>query len=193
MIARIAVAALGSAVLGAAVAPGQPALAKPRPAAAPAPTSSKFVHARGLDMFGYYMPTSETRVGRFKLENISLGSPADFAKWERGQRSRTYAPVMVVVSDLKSPKRTNELGQEFHTVQIRVLPESYRVEPGYFEFTGHDARLGRVVISGAFDAKALARARRAGPNGGQATVITGGMEFAGERIRNISFFWFAGD
>jgi hypothetical protein len=212
MIARIAAAALGiglAALVGgcdpggtaAPAASSAPASAAPASSATPAssaapaaePAASTFVHAKGLDMFGYYMPTSETVVGRYRLDSIDIGQPSDFTAWERGERSKTNAPVMVMVSDVTSPKHTNELSQEYHEVQIRVTPDSYRVEPGYFEFTGHDAKLGRVMISGGFDAKALARAKQAGPNVDQATVITGGMEFAGERIRNISFFWFAGD
>jgi len=193
VIARIAVAALGAAVLSAALAPVQPALAKPRPAAAPAPTSSKFTHAAGFDASGYYMPTSEVRVGRYKVDSIDIASPADFAAWERGRRPKTFAPVMLEVSDVTSPKATNELGQEFHTVRIRVLPDSYRVAPGYFEFRGHDTKLGLVIVSGAIDAAVVRRAKRAGPNAAANLAITGGLEMAGERIRNVSFSWFGGD
>lgn len=189
MIARIAVAALGAAVLSAVLAPVQPAAAKPRPAAAP----TKFAHASGFDASGYYMPTSETVVGRYKLDSIDIASPAEFAKWERGRRSATYAPVMAQVSDVRSPKATNELGQEFHTVRIRVLPDSYKVAPGFFEFRGHDAKLGSVIVSGAINAAVVARAKRSGPSAAPNTAITGGLEMAGERIRNVSFSWFGGD
>ena len=189
MIARIAVAALGAAVLGAALAPAQSADAHPRHEAAPA----RFTHAKGFDASGYYMPTSEIRVGRYKLDSIDVADPAEFAKWERGQRSATFAPVMVEVSDTKSPKHVNELGQAFHAVRARVLPDSYRVAPGTFEFTGHDAKLGRVIVSGAIDAAVVARARRAGPNARANTAVTAGLEMAGEHIRNASFSWFGGD
>ncbi len=144
-------------------------------------------------MFGYYMPTSKTVVGHYRLDGVDVGEPSDFAAWERGERSKTRPPVWVMASDMNSPVHTNELGQEVYDVQIRVAPDSYRIEPGYFEFTGHDPKLGQVMISGGFDAKALARAKAAGPNGDIETVITGGMDFAGDHIRNISFFWYAGE
>ena len=161
-----------------------------RPPPPPRAAVGRFVHAPGFEVFGYYIPSHSSRVGPYQLDNMSLGAPAEFASWERGQRSATYAPVMLEFSDVRSPMATNELGQEHHTIQIRVLPDSYRVAPGFLEFRGHDRRLGQVVFSGGIDARALARAKhRNVPE----LVVRGGLEFSGQHDRNVSFTYFAGD
>ena len=151
---------------------------------------SQFVHPRSFEVFGYYIPSSPIRVGPYQLDHLSMGSPAEFAAWERGQRSATYAPVMLVFSDTRSPMATNELGQEHHTVEIRILPDSYRVIPGQIEFRGRERRVGLVILSGGIDARALARAKRQNM---PETVVRGGLAAGGERTRNISFTYFAGD
>lgn len=163
--------------------------AAPRPPP-PRPVASHFVHPRSFDVFGYYIPSFKAQAGAYQLDNLSMGSAAEFAAWERGERSATYAPVMLVFSDTRSPMATNELGQEHHTVEIRVLPDSYRVVPGQIEFRGHDRRLGLVILSGGIDARALAKAKHQNM---PETVVRGGLALGGERTRNISFTYFAGD
>ena len=158
--------------------------------AAPQPWAAAFVHPRAFEVFGYYLPSSKPRVGPYQLDDLSMGGPEEFAAWEAGRRTRTYAPVMLEFSDVRSPMATNEQGQRYHTVRIRVLPDSYRVAPGFVEFRGHDARLGQVILSGGIDAAALARAKHSNM---PLTVVQAGLEFRGQRTRNVSFIYFAGD
>lgn len=179
-------AAAGAAVLSLAMGASIAAPAKAPPAKAARP----FSHAAGIDYFGYFIPGNPVTVGRWKLDAVSLGDPDEFRKWERGQRTRTYAPVMLEFFDTRSPQVENELGQQVHTVRVRVLPTSYRVAPGTIEFTGQHPVLGRVVLSGALDTAAIARARQGNE---QRTAIRAGVEFRGERFRNVSFNYFAGD
>ena len=150
----------------------------------------RFSHMKSFEAFGYYLPRGGARVGRWRLDDVAIGQPGDFAAWERGRRSLNYAPVMLEFSDMTSPTFTNELGQEVRRVTVPVLPDSYRVRPGEISFSGHDRRLGVVILSGYLDGAALARARS---GGSEERVIRGGLQFAGERIRNIAFTWFGGD
>jgi len=56
-----------------------------------------------------------------------------------------------------------------------------------------DPRVGEVVFSGAFDLNALKAAKAEGPGVGDLIVLRGGLQVGAERIRNISFSYFAGD
>ena len=167
----------------------QPATARP---VSPQASSvlPRFSHAPGLDPFGYYLPRRQVRIGRYQLDHLHLGSARDFSDWERGRRTRTYAPVMLVFSDVRSPMVANELGQRVHTVQLRVLPEAYRVAPGDIRFRGRDRRLGEVRLDGRLDADALARAMSGGVN---TVVVTGGLQAGQTPFRDLSLTWFGGD
>ncbi|MDP3384987.1 MAG: hypothetical protein Q8S47_16900, partial [Phenylobacterium sp.] len=68
-----------------------------------------FTHAAGEDLFGYYLPTQPAQIGDWRLDHIHIGGAMEFAAWERGERTETYAPVMLEFSDVTSPISTNEL------------------------------------------------------------------------------------
>lgn len=154
-----------------------------------------FTHAEGEDLFGYYMPTQPVQIGDYRLDHIHIGGATEFAAWERGERTETYAPVMLEFSDVTSPVSTNELGQEFHQRSLRVLPSAYRLGGGDFRFVGRHPAIGEVQIDGMIDLAQLTAEREGGgrSEGEAASVLTTAAQIGPEAFRNLSFFWFVGD
>ncbi len=171
----------------------QPAAVNPvqAPPAAPAPA---FSHEAGSDLSGYFLPSTPVKVGKWQLSDLSIGPEAEFAKWEGGTRTATYAPVMLEFDDTTSPTKANELGQQVHTVRIRVLPTGYKLGPGgALHFTARDANLGDVSFDGTVDTAALARLRQAGPNGGPQPIVKGDLTLGATPFKALTFTWFGGD
>jgi hypothetical protein len=160
------------------------------PAAAPAPVT--FAHDPGLDSLGYYFTDAVVQVGNLKLTSLNIGQAADFADWEAGKRPATYAPIFMEFEDVTSPTAENELGQTYHTVSLRVMPTSYRVDGGEVGFHGVDPQVGEVTFSGAFDLDALKAAKAAGPGEPQ-PVLKGGLQVGDRQFRNITFKYFGGE
>jgi hypothetical protein len=174
-----------------------PAAATPAPPQTPsgpaAPTPG-FTHDKGADLFGYYLPAKELKVGNWRLTMLSIGGEDDFARWEAGQqRIATYAPVMLEFEDVTSPTVTNEMGQTVHKVTTRVLPTSYAVSGGKLAFAGQDAKLGPVGFAGVIDLAALKAAKAQGPNGGPATILKGDLKVGSTEFKGFEFTWFGGD
>lgn len=181
--------------------PSSPA-APAQPSAAGAPTSSfpapsagarNFQHDAKLDAFGYYFSEPPIRSGVWELSSLNIGAPEDFAAWENGKRLPTYAPIFLEFEDVTSPTAQNELGQAYHTVSFRLLPDVYRVDGQAVIFRAKDPRLGEVVFSGAFDLKALEIAKSGDPGDQDLVVLRGDLQLGAERLRNIRFTYFAGD
>lgn len=138
------------------------------------------------------MPQTPVDVGGgYRLTNISVGPPFEFDKWDRGERIPTYAPVMIEFEDVTSPTKTNELGQDYHVVQARVLPSAYSVEAGRLRFAGADPKLGAVTFDGTIDPAALASARN--HDGAEIVVIRGTLQVGSRRIDGLAFTFFLGD
>jgi len=114
----------------------------------PAGQNPAFVYDSKVDLFGYYMPTADVRVGRFKLNNLALGGQDDFKKYLAGDRMATYAPMMIAFDDVTSPQKTNETGQPYYTNAPRVLPAAFKVSGASVTFAGHDKQLGEVAFKG---------------------------------------------
>lgn len=162
--------------------------AAPQPSGPPA--ARGFHHAAGLDLFGYYFPKADVMVGTFKLRQLNLGSAEEFEAYEKGQRiSPNYAPVMLEFDDVTSPQKQNELGQTYHEVSRRVLPDAYEVTAATIRFHGHDDVLGEVVFEGRLDAAALGRVRA---GGAEEPVLTGVITAMRQRLNRV-FVWFGGD
>lgn len=170
------------------VPPAEAKATAPAPAAAPA----GFSHVKGEDLFGYYIPNTEVKVGNFRLENITFGPEDDFNKWEAGEQGGPWGPIMFDFVDVTTQKGENELGQPIYTKTIRVLPTSYKIGGGAIAFTGTDVTLGQVQFDGTIDMAALKRARAGGP-GTQETVLRTGLSIGGTPFRNLSFNWYGGD
>lgn len=154
-----------------------------------------FTHAAGEDLFGYYFPTQPVQIGDYRLDHIHIGGAMEFAAWEGGERTETYAPVMLEFSDVTSPISTNELGQEFHERSLRVLPTAYRLGEGDFRFVGRHPDIGDVRIDGMID---LAQLKAERDTGGRsqaeaAPVLKTSAQIGAEAFRNLSFTWFGGD
>ena len=170
---------------------------EPPPAAAapvaPDPSAANFQHDPALNVFGYYFTETPVQAGNWKLKSVNMGMPSDFASWEEGKRPSNYGPFFLEFEDVTSPTSENELGQVYHTVSFRLQADSYRVDTQEVVFRSKDPRVGEVIFSGMFDVAALKTAKAAGPGGEVKTVLTGGLQIGAERIRNISFIYFAGD
>lgn len=202
---RLLVSALGPLLLLSACdasKPGSaPSATSPRttPASAATPavsadaSSANFQHDPKLDAFGYYFSATPVKSGNWALTSLNIGTPEDFAAWEQGKRPSAYAPIFLEFEDVASPTAQNELGQTYRTVSFRLLPEIYHVDGGEVVFRARDPRVGEVVFSGAFDLNALKAAKADGPGVGDLIVLRGGLQVGAERIRNISFSYFAGD
>ena len=168
------------------------------PAEATAQTASElsgFTHVEGEDLFGYYIPTQEVRIGDLKLDHLHIGGETEFQAWARGERSETYAPVMLEFSDLSSPTVTNELGQVVHTKTIRVLPSAYKLGEGDFRFVGSHPEIGEIRIDGMLDLDALNAARLDANIGAEEPqpVLRTAAQIGPEQLKTLSFFWFGGD
>jgi hypothetical protein len=172
------------------VAPAQPAAP-----AAPAPAMigpEGFQHDADFDAQGFFIPEKPIRVGDLKLRHIAFGAPSDFKQWEAGERASVFGPILLYFEDETSPTNTNELGEDVHTVAIRVLPTGYRVFPGALSFRATDPKLGEIGFVGAIDAKALAAANAAGP-GDSRVVMTGTLRVGDSTFENARFIYFMGD
>lgn len=162
-------------------------------AATPTPTPAGFSHVKGEDLFGYYMPVTEVKVGNFRLENVTFAPEDDFNKWEAGEQGGPWGPIMFDFVDVTSQKGENELGQPNYTKTIRVLPTSYKIGGGNLQFTGTDVTLGQIQFDGTIDTAALKRAR-AGEQGAETeTVLRTGLSIRGKPFKNLSFTWYGGD
>lgn len=174
--------------------PAEPA--KPKAPVAPAPQMQEprvvegFTNQPGLDLFGYYMPKAEVSVGQWRLDHLHVGLPGEFDRWNAGERSGVYAPVLLQFDDVKSPQLVNELGQSVHTVTERVIPDAWRVTETEVAFVDNHPRLGKVSFQGRLDRKALERAKA---DGGDAPVLVGTLTVGGTGFPDVAFSWFGGD
>jgi len=154
---------------------------KPAPAAkgpASAPAATTFKHEISGDLSGYYIPAAPISVDGYRVKALFLGQSADFAAWEGGSKSDTFAPVMIEFE--KDGAET-----------IRVLPKTYEVSDGRVRFEGTDPRLGNVAFNGTLDQGALATARR--NLGDEAPVLTGTVRAGGTAFGGQKFRWYGGD
>ena len=175
-----------------------PAAAPPPAApqdAAPAPLAEApegFQHDADFDAQGFFIPEKPIRVGSLKLRHIAFGAPSDFKQWEAGERASVFGPVLLYFEDESSPTNTNEMGEDVHSVAIRVLPTSYRVFPGALSFRATDPKLGEIGFVGAIDTAALAAAHDAGP-GDSRVAMTGDLRIGDETFEDARFLYFMGD
>lgn len=192
--AALIAAALGACERKSETAPVAPPSAAPQaPAPAPAVIGPEgFQHDADFDAQGFFIPEKPIRIGDLKLRHIAFGAPSDFKQWEAGDRASVFGPVLLYFEDETSPTNTNEMGEDVHTVAIRVLPTGYRVFPGALSFRATDPKLGEIGFVGAIDAKALAAAHEAGP-GDNRVAMTGTLRVGDATFENARFTYFMGD
>lgn len=178
---------------GRTVTPGPASVAPAEPAAeTPAPAVTGFSHVKGEDLYGFYTPNSEVKIGTWKLDYVSILDEAAFTKWEAGDTAGPAGPIMLEFSDTSSAASENELGQTVYAKRTRILPTSYRIGGGNIEVTGTDVTLGQVRLDGTIDMAALKRARATGP-GAKETILRTGLMIGSTPFKNLSFDWFGGD
>lgn len=160
---------------------------------APPPAAPEgFQHDPAFDAQGFFLPASPIRVGKLKLRHIAFGAPSDFKQWEAGDRSSVFGPILLYFEDEGSPTTTNELGEDVHSVAIRILPTGYRVSPEAISFRATNPTLGEIGFVGAIDAGALAAAHEAGP-GDSRVVMTGTLRVGDATFKDARFIYFMGD
>ncbi len=199
----IAAAAMSAFLVGCSQQTADQAATTPPPSPAPAPVPAVavdpaltgFVHDKGADLFGYYYPSREVKVGNYKLDHLHIAGEMGFGEWESGARTRTFGPVMLEFVDVTSPTRTNALGAQVYSVTIRVLPTAYLVEPGRIRFVGTEPHLGEVRLDLALDTAALNRARKNAnkANSPVEVVLKGGLQVGTNPFADLGWNWFGGD
>lgn len=157
---------------------------------APATPAESFAYNAAGDISGYYMPLDETRFGQWSFEHVFVGQAAEFETWEGGERSATFAPVMLVFDDVTSPTTQTELG-ETRSVSVRVLPTVYAVDDVQLRFEGSSPELGRVIFDGRMDQGALATSRR--NLGDEGVVMTGSLKVGDAAPQAVRLRWWMGD
>jgi len=158
--------------------------------AAEPPAATAFSDASTGDLSGYYMPASDVRVGKWSLDHVFVGQAAEFRSWTGGERTTTFAPVMLQFDDVTSPMVETELG-EARSVTARVLPTRYAVSDDRIMFEGTSAELGRVTFEGRLDQGALANSRR--NLGDEGAVLSGTLTAGGQTVRGVRLRWWMGD
>lgn len=157
-----------------------------------APTAAGGVFSSALesDVSGYYLPADDMGVNGWAFHHLFLGQAADFEVWEAGQRSATFAPIMIEFEDRNSPMVQTELG-ESRSGRDRVLPTSYSVTGDRVRFEGRSEKLGVIRFDGRLDAGGLAEAKR---NLGDETPVLTGTLSVGDRMNfGVRLRWWAGD
>ena len=160
-----------------------PASDTPNPAAAEkraSPASGgAFAHSQTGDLSGYYNPQAQVGPDDFQLMTVFVGQEPEFKTWEAGQRSTTFAPVML---EFRVPGETTE----------RVLPDSYSVSDGRIRMTGTSPGHGRITFDGQLDQGALSTARR-NLGEGEAPAMTAAVSIGARRYTGMTFAWSGGD
>lgn len=153
---------------------------------------SGFSHEISQDVSGYYMPATPVEIGTWRLTNISILPQSDMEAWEGGEQGDVYGPIMIEFDDTASPTGMNELGQEYHTVTARVLPEAYQITDTRVRFRGRSPDVGIVTLDAELDGDALGLARR-NLGSSEGPVLTGTMTVGDRTFEGQSFRWWMGD
>lgn len=111
-----------------------------------------FAHEAGLDLAGFYLPTTEVRVGDLKLSHLFIGDDEAFEAWEaaEGRGATNFPPIMLQFDDLTSETIANDLGGQTPSAVVRVLPGGYGVSSRTVRFAAVDPQLGVVTFEGRF-------------------------------------------
>ena len=156
--------------------------------AIPVAAGPTFKSDKSHDYFGYYMPVKAPRTGPWRLRNLFIAPPADFRSFEAGREPKTYGAVMFEFDDVTSPRKRNEMGQDYYTREARVLPATYALNAAGLHFEGKDKALGRIVFDGTF-AKGFFKKKGTDT---QEPLLHGTLT-VGKRSFAVDFTWFGGD
>lgn len=138
-----------------------------------------FKHDLPEDVSGYYIPTTAVQVGDWRLHHLFMGQVPDFMAWRDGQRTASFAPIMMEFEAGDKTRRT------------RLIPTAYDVTEDRVRFQATSRDLGAVSFEGRLDQDALAKARR--NLGDQGVVVKGTLKVGGRTFDGVSMRWWAGD
>ena len=147
---------------------------------------------RGDEQFGYYLPVNEVKVGDYRLDNLHVAGQMGFNDWETGQRTKTYAPVMLEFVDITSPARKNALGNVVYSVKLKVLPDAYAVTDERIRLVGKHPKLGDVRLDVKLDPVALKKTKSV-KGKDDLTVATGALQVGDTPFKDVAFTWRGGD
>lgn len=147
---------------------------------------------RGDEQFGYYLPVNEVKVGDYRLDNLHVAGQMGFNDWETGQRTKTYAPVMLEFVDITSPARKNALGNVVYSVKLKVLPNAYAVTDERIRLVGKHPKLGDVRLDVKLDPVALKKTKSV-KGKDDLTVATGALQVGDTPFKDVAFTWRGGD
>ena len=163
------------------------------PPAVPVDTSfTGFTKPKGDNQFGYYLPVAEVKVGDYRLDNLHIAGQMGFNDWEKGERTKTYAPVMLEFVDITSPARKNALGNVVYSVKLKVLPAAYAVTDDRIRLVGSHPKLGEVRLDAKLDPAALKKTKGTKGKDGL-TVATGALQVGDTPFKQVAFTWRGGD
>ncbi|KRB44405.1 MAG: hypothetical protein V4514_09865 [Pseudomonadota bacterium] len=162
------------------------------PAVAIDPSFTGFAKPKGDDQFGYYLPAAEVKVGDYRLDNLHIAGQQGFGDWERGDRTKTYGPVMLEFVDITSPARKNALGNVTYSVKLKVLPAAYAVTDDRVRLVGKHPKLGDVRMDVKIDPAALKKSKATKGKDG-VTVATGALQVGDTPFKDVAFTWRGGD
>lgn len=162
----------------------------PPPEAAPPPVPvlepvEGFAHEAGLDVAGFYLPTSEVQVGDLRLSHLFIGDDETFETWEAagGGRPTNFPPILLQFDDLASETMPNDLGGQTPSEIVRVLPGGYGVSARTVRFAAVEPQLGVVTFEGMFETSSALPARR---------ILRGTLTIDGQIYEGQGFAWTAG-
>ena len=159
----------------------------------PAGQGPPYAYDSKVDLFGYYMPTAEVKVGKFKLNNLAIGGNDDFRKYLAGDRMATYAPVMIAFDDVTSKQRTNEMGQPYYENSPRILPTAFNISGASVTFAGHDKQVGDVAFNGTLAPYMLDPKFKPDQRAVMNMAALAGNLRVGGKSYKVMFNWFGGD
>ncbi len=163
------------------------------PPAVPAdPSFTGLTRPKGDEQFGYYLPANEVKIGHYRLDHLHIAGQQGFNDWESGQRTKTYAPVMLEFVDVTSPSRVNALGNTVYSVKLKVLPTAYLVSDDHVRLVGSHPKLGEVRLDAKIDPAMLKKSKSAKGKNGE-TVAAGALQVGDTPFNNVAFTWRGGD
>lgn len=156
------------------------------------PTFTGLTRPKGDAQFGYYLPANEVKIGDYRLDNLHVAGQMGFNDWETGQRTKTYAPVMLEFVDITSPARKNALGNVVYSVKLKVLPTAYAVTDDRIRLVGSHPKLGEVRLDAKIDPAALKKSKGSKGKDG-VTVARGALQVGDTPFKDVAFTWRGGD
>jgi len=148
-------------------------------------------HVEGQALFGYYMPSSEVRMGDWVLSHMFIDDASFADVWTEENGEAYFAPMMFEFDDTSSPMGINELGGEYYENGTRALPGRFVVTANTVSFEGQAEELGAVTFSGSYDRSVVLAAQDWGAT--EDIAIEGRLQIGDQVFEDVQFSWYGGD